>query len=246
MKVFGVKTGPVKAGDDIFKILDEYLPEVNENSVIAITSKVVGICENRVVKIGGSVNKRDLIKSEAEFILDDGESNGSGIFLTVKEGILIPTAGIDESNGDGFYILYPKNPMGSAKYIWEYLATRSGIRNFGIILTDSKSSPLRRGTTGISISWCGLKPVYSYVGKPDIFGRELEVTSSNIIDGLAAAAVLVMGEGDELCPIAVLEDIPKAEFTGSPPSETEIASVKISLEEDIYAPLLRSAMKSKI
>ena len=30
--------------------------------------------------------------------------------LTIKQGMLIPTAGIDESNGDGYYILWPRDP----------------------------------------------------------------------------------------------------------------------------------------
>ncbi len=238
MQIKSIKTGEIKAGDSIKKILDEYLPQVEEKSIVAITSKIVSLCENRVVKMDGSVDKYDLVKEEAELILDEG-TNPYGIYLTIKEGLLLPTAGIDESNGNGFYILYPKNPMESCRQIWEYLKERDGVKNFGIIITDSRTSPLRRGVTGVSISWCGLRPIYDYVGKPDIFGRKLAVTATNNIDALAASAVFVMGEGSERTPIAIIKQAPRIEFTEKAPTKEEIDSVKISLEDDIFAPLLR-------
>ena len=50
-EIFLLKTHKIKAGDNLHALLDKYLPELEENSVVAIASKIVGICEGRVVKI---------------------------------------------------------------------------------------------------------------------------------------------------------------------------------------------------
>jgi F420-0:gamma-glutamyl ligase len=76
----------------------------------------------------------------------------------------------------------------------------------------------------------GLK---NYIGTKDIFSRKLIHTQANIAEGLAAAAVLVMGEGDECTPVAIIEDVPFVEFTDRPNIIDTIA-----LEADIYAPML--------
>ena len=63
--------------------------------------------------------------------------------LTMKNNILIPTAGIDESNGKGYYILWPKDPYQSAKKIYNFIKQEFKLNNFGIIISDSHCVPLR-------------------------------------------------------------------------------------------------------
>lgn len=86
----------------------------------------------------------------------------------------------------------------------------------------------------------GIKPLYSYIGKSDIFDRSFRATQINMIDALAASAVFVMGEGAEQTPIALVEEASKVEFLSHPPTQEEEKMMRISLEEDIYAPLLES------
>jgi F420-0:gamma-glutamyl ligase len=78
-----------------------------------------------------------------------------------------------------------------------------------------------------------------YIGKKDIFDREMEMTKANVLDGLAAAAVLTMGEGNEQTPIAVITDLPFVQFSDSDPSKQEIDSINIAITEDIYSPIIR-------
>jgi F420-0:gamma-glutamyl ligase len=73
----------------------------------------------------------------------------------------------------------------------------------------------------------------------------MEVTKANILDGLAAAAVAVMGEGSEQTPIAVIRDTPFVTFVERPPSEKEINDMRIPLELDLYAPILSSVSWQK-
>lgn len=220
----------------LFNFLDENIPRLDEKSVVVITSKIVSIFEKRVVKIG-DIDKDTLIKKESEYYLPKRYSK-MGFVLCIKNHLIIPSAGIDESNAFGNYVLWPKDPFKSAKTIWKHLKTTNNIKYLGIVITDSKTTPLRWGTTGVSISHCGFSPLKNYIGKPDIFGRKMKVTKSNIVDGLAAAAVVQMGEGNEQTPIVIIKDLPFVRFKSSPATEKEIESFHISIQDDLYSPIL--------
>lgn len=232
-----IKTSKIVVGDtSITKILDEFVVSFQESSILAITSKIVSICQGRVVKTT-EVNKKDLIYREAQLLFPP-EKSKYNISITIKDNFLIPTAGIDESNGNGYFILWPNNPQQVANQLREYLCQKFGVKLAGVIITDSKTTPLRLGTSGTGLAHSGFLALNSYIDKPDLFGRHLKVTQSNILDGLAAAAVLVMGEGDEQTPLATLSDLSFVQFQDHDPTKEELDSLTISLEEDLYAPLL--------
>lgn len=232
-----LKTHPIEPGEDLFSILDSYLENVSEEMIIAITSKVISLCQNRLVSKESVQNKYRLIEQEADAYLKENLSSHNA-HLTIKNNILIPSAGIDESNGNGLYILYPLNIQQTAREIWEHIRQRHNIQKLGIIITDSHTAPLRKGVTGITLGWCGFEPLYSYVGKLDIFNNPLRVTQINVLDALGVSAVFVMGEGSEQTPFAIMEDVPRIKYLIRPPSLEEERSLHIPLEEDIYAPLL--------
>jgi len=75
-----------------------------------------------------------------------------------------------------------------------------------VLITDSRVSPLRQGVFGMALGYSGFKGLRDYRGKPDIFGRTLKVTQVGVADSLATSAALVMGEGKEQQPLAVIED----------------------------------------
>lgn len=239
MLVEAIKTKKIVSGDNLFTILDRTLPEIREGSVLAVTSKIVSICEGRIRKVENEAGKDEIVKKEADLYLN--EKNPYGFYLTIKEGILIPNAGIDESNGNGNLILWPEDPWQSAKRIRKYLADRFDLENIGVVITDSKTTPLRWGTTGIALAFAGFQGLNDYIGKPDIFGRKLNSTKANVADGLAAAAVLEMGEGAEQTPLALIEDIKNIRFDSSSPSKREIADLQIAIQDDLYRPLLGKA-----
>ena len=211
---------------------------VKERSIIAITSKIVSICEGRISRIG-TVDKKELIEKEAEYFLPP-EENKYNITLTIKGKLLIPTAGIDESNGNGYYVLWPENPQKTANGVRKYLCDRFSIREVGVIITDSRTTPLRWGTTGIAIAYSGFLALNDYIGKPDIFGRKLKIQKANVLDALAASAVLIMGEGGEQTPLAVIGDVPFVKFKNRNPSGKELKELHTGIEGDLYSPLLKS------
>lgn len=239
MNIQPIKTHKITSADrDLTVILDKYITHLSENSVVAITSKIVSICEGNMVPIEDS-EKDELVKSEADLYLSKDE-NKYNLFLTIKNSILAVSAGIDESNTDGNYVLWPKDPQESANQVRKYLAEKFQLKNVGVVITDSKTTPLRWGVTVISIAHSGFAALNDMIGTPDIFGRKLKMTKIAVADGLAAAAGLVMGEGSEQTPIAIVTDVPFVKFQNRNPKADELDALKIEIEDDVYAPLLKS------
>lgn len=238
MMVTPYKTKAVIVGDSLLSILDDCLPTLSDGDVVVVTSKIVSICEGAVVKNDGSVDKLDLIKQEADSYLDVPLSQTYGVTITIKEGKLVANAGIDESNGNGSFILWPRDPLRSATTIWEYLRKKFALTKLGVIITDSHVIPLQWGTRGRALAWSGIEPLKNYIGTPDIFGKNLHATKASIVDGLAAAAVVVMGEGNEQTPLAVIKDVSFVTYLDHPSRKEEVVALTISPSDDIYSPLL--------
>ncbi len=240
MNISSIRTHKVTTSDtDICAILSKYLPKLNERSIVAVTSKIVAICEGRTVKVT-DVNKDELVEGEAEYFLPK-EENKWGFHLTITNGIIIASSGIDESNGNGRYVLWPKNPQESANMIRKFLVSRYKLQEVGVVITDSRISPLRRGVTGVAIAHSGFSALKNYIGKPDIFGHHLRVTKANIADALASASVVVMGEGREQTPIGIITDFPFVKFQRRNPTKKELSDLQIPLDEDIFASILKRA-----
>ncbi|NUN07478.1 MAG: coenzyme F420-0:L-glutamate ligase [Bdellovibrio sp.] len=232
-----IQTGVFHPGDDLVEFIAKHLDRspLKERSVLAITSKIVSLAEGCVVP-AASIDKKSLVEKQADHYL--GEI-GYGVSLTITHGLLVAAAGIDESNSEnGDYIVYPQDPYASAEKLRVALRHRLGLKELGIILTDSRTGPLRLGVVGVSLSYAGFHPLRNMIGQNDIFGRPLKTTKINLTDSLAAAAVLMMGEANEKCPLAVIENAP-VEFCEHPArDEFEVAPA-----DDMYLPLYKHLMK---
>lgn len=224
--------------DDLWELLAA-IKSLKENSIVAITSKVVSIGEGRCISIS-KIDKDSLVKQEADKYLPRKFVPQELVMYTLKNNMLIASAGIDESNGNGYYILWPKDPNKSAKNIWQFLKNKFKLKNLGVIITDSRLIPLRQGVVGYSIGYFGFIPIKDYRGEIDLFGREFKMETSNIPDSLASAAVLEMGEGKESRPIAIISGIPSIEFINKKYMETGDNSFEIEEKKDVFYPFLSS------
>jgi F420-0:gamma-glutamyl ligase len=224
--------------DDIFAILDEYVTEFHENDILVITSKIVSIHQGRCVKnTGDRTQRQELTEQEADYLYRyDNDATGHEFSISMKHNILVSSAGIDASNGDGYFVLLPENPAEFAQDVWQYLRSRFGIAECGVIITDSHSMPMRYGATGIAIGWHGFHPLHDYIGTQDVCGRTMQVERANIVDGIAAGTVVVMGEGGESTPLAIVRDVPRIAFTEDSTTHELFVS---RMEEDIFYPLLQ-------
>jgi putative folate metabolism gamma-glutamate ligase len=225
--------------DDLLDAIKKSLPKLKEGSVVAVTSKVVSIWQGRCVPVSEYPDRDKLIAEEADEYLPREFVPGAWCIQSIKNNLLIPSAGIDESNANHHYILWPRGSNAVAKKIWQWLRKTYRVKKVGVIITDSHTIPLRRGVLGISLAHYGFSPLKDYRGTPDIFGRELQMTQTNITDGLAAAAVMLMGEGSERTPLAVIEDVPWIKFVNRPVKSTKpFSSLEIKTKEDLYYPLI--------
>lgn len=243
MIVTPYKTPIVNVGDDLFAILEKNLPKLEERSVVVVTSKIVALCENAVVRIqenGTQEDKHKLVEQEAEYFIDP-HSSKYNLMLTIKRQILAVNAGIDESNVQGHYVLWPKDPQKSANEIWQWLREKYQLKEVGVILSDSRTTPLKWGITAICLSHSGFLALNDMRGKPDLFGREMKMTQINVADSLAVAAAYEMGETNESTPLAVIKEASWVQFQDRVPSDEELENLKIELEDDAYAPILKSA-----
>jgi len=226
--------------DNLWGLLSTNIKSLKENSVVAVTSKVVAIGEGRCVS-NKETTKDELAIKEADKYLPRKFSPGGWILQTIKNNMLIASSGVDESNGSEYFILWPKDPKSSAKRIWKFLKNKYRIKNLGVIITDSRLVPLRRGVVGISIGFYGFKPLKDYRGKEDIFGRLMRMETSNFPDSLATLAVLEMGEGSECKPIAIISEVPDIEFIQfdfKPKSKDD--EFNIPFKEDMFYPFFSS------
>jgi len=227
MKVTAIKTHLFKENGDMFSFLDKHLPKLKNKDIVVITSKIVALSEGRFCVIKNKKEKDAIIKSESDFAIETKHT-----WLTIRNGDVLSSAGVDESNGNGKLILLPKDSYKSAHNIRAYLLKKYHLKKLGLVITDSRLLPLRAGAVGISLGYSGFKGIRNYVGKPDLFGKKFKVSKSDIADSLATTAVLVMGEGIERHPLCLISEAP-VEFV----HKTNCDELKIDIKEDIYKPL---------
>jgi dihydrofolate synthase / folylpolyglutamate synthase len=240
MQVIAIKTPTITASKQtIFDVIDAAVAELKNGDILVITSKVVSLCEGSVVSLQAAT-KEELIKQESDMYLD-GSFSQYGHRFAIVHNSLVGGAGIDESNADGGYVLWPKDPWKSAIQIWQHLKDRFGLKHVGVIISDSTSTPLRLGASGISIAHCGFMCLNDYIGQKDLFGRDFVFSRANIAGGLAAAAVVVMGEGAESTPLAVIRDASFVQFCDTPPDQDERSLAAVDPKDDLFYPFLHPA-----
>jgi dihydrofolate synthase / folylpolyglutamate synthase len=239
MQITPIKTRIFKENENLIDFILKYIKRIPENSVLVITSKILALSEGRTVEYKNTKEKISrkikLIKGESDFAIKTKYEN---VWLTIKDNMVMASAGIDESNAEGKLILLPKDSFRSADLIRKKLKKIFKIKKLGILVTDSRIFPLRAGIVGVSLGYAGFKGIRNYIGEKDIFGRILKFSRMDVADGLATSAVLEMGEGKEQQPLALI--------TGAPVEFTEKINKKellIDPKEDLYLPLFGSILK---
>lgn len=238
MELKAIKTSVVKGKNDVGEFVVQSLKnaeksfkkhsiaEIFGGSVIVISAKIVSILEGNLVDLA-EISFENLVRKEADEVIREVE----GHFLTRKNGILIPNAGVDRSNvPKGFAIPWPKYPQKTAETLRRTLLKEFGIENLGVIIADSRVTHGRRGTTGVAIAWSGFVGVADERGMKDLFGKPLQITQRAVADNLATSALCIMGEAAECTPIVVIENAPVT-FTDT---KTDPLEGVIGEEEDLF------------
>lgn len=228
-----IKTRVFHESDDLVAFIMCYFKKLPEKSVIVVTSKIVALSEKRTAIAENDQTKEKLICAESEFAVPTKH-----VWLTVKDSMVMASAGIDESNADGKLILLPKDSFKTARVLRNKLQREYGTKCLGILITDSRTAPLRAGVTGVALGYAGFHGIKDYRGKLDIFGRKFKFSRTNVADSLATVAVFVMGEGNEQQPLAIIVRAP-IEFCDKIHRE----ELQIDIQDDMYLPLFSKLLE---
>ncbi len=214
MQIIPIKTRKIYPEDSLLEAFAEGLKKaqvkLQDGDIVAVVSKVVALTEGELVHIGSTKDSKkklkNLIKEQSGYIFN---TKSNEFLLTVKNGILTPNAGIDQSNiPEGYAITWPRDSYASAKKMRKHIQEKTQLKKIGVLIFDSCIMPLRNGVVGISLGYSGFQGVEDYRGKKDLFGKVLRVTQKNLADGLATAATLVTGEGSESTPFVIIRGAP--------------------------------------
>lgn len=218
MQITPIKSKKLTPPFNLFSELKSALKKIRlkEKDIIVITSKVVALAQNRIVKDG---NRNKWIKKEADVLLFKSKSG----YMTIKDGLLMFHAGIDRSNAGGKLLLFPKDLEKWTVKFWEQLKKEFKLKQLGLIIIDSRLLPLRSGVSSIACAHAGFEGVEYLKGRADIFGRKFKATRVNIADKLANAASATIGEANEQTPFCLIHGA-KVEFTDKPKKPLKVSS----------------------
>jgi coenzyme F420-0:L-glutamate ligase/coenzyme F420-1:gamma-L-glutamate ligase len=131
---------------------------------------------------------------------------GDGHLITeTHHGFVCANAGVDQSNVSGGRTVapLPKNPDRSARKIREGILKLTG-KDVAVIVSDTHGRPFRMGEINIAIGVAGITPIRDRRGETDLFGYVLHVKQTAVVDELASAAELVIGQAKEGIPVAII------------------------------------------
>ncbi len=235
MLVKPIKTRIFVEGENLLKFITRYIKKLPEKSVLVVTSKIVALSENRTAVIKNRKEKEKLIIAESQMAMPT-----KYVWLTIKDNMVMASAGIDESNASGKLILLPKDSFKAAHLLRSALQKKYKLKHLGVLITDSRTMPLRAGITGVALGYAGFRGLKNYIGTSDIFGKKFAFSKVDMADSLATAAVLVMGEGKEKQPLATISGAPIEFCATINPKE-----LHIDIAEDMYMPLFSKMPKQK-
>ncbi len=240
MELFSIKLPLIKENDNLLSIIIENIrnkgESLREGDIIVIAEKVIATSQGRVINLSDVTNVSEKAKEMAkeydmddrfvELIIQEASMILGGmthVILAKVNDFLIANAGIDHSNaGPNRVVLLPKDLK---KVVWEYwkeLRKEYGLNDLGVIISDSRVQPLRKGTIGIAIATAGFEPVEDLRGHPDLFNRPMEITMRAIADDLTSAAQFLLSEADQQTPVVIIRGS-NVEFTENPQLTPEMA-----------------------
>jgi len=214
----------IKTGDNLGAIIVDCIKRqgllIKDSDVFVVAQKIVSRAENRIVPLNSVKPSREANELASktgrdprlcQLILDNGRvlyCNGRAIITEDRLGIVNTSAGIDRSNSGSqegeIAILLPEDPDLSARRIREVIESRLNVR-VAVIVSDSLGRPWRKGSVGMAIGLAGIAAIHTGE-KKDLSGRIISPEIA-LVDEIAAAASILMGQADEGYPVVVVQGI---------------------------------------
>jgi coenzyme F420-0:L-glutamate ligase/coenzyme F420-1:gamma-L-glutamate ligase len=209
--------GEVLPGDDLGALLRLAIGGTQPGDILVVTQKIVSKAEGCFADLAkvvpgeeaqrlAAITRKDprlieLVLAESSAVL---RAVPNVLITRHRGGWVMANAGIDRSNigpgGSERALLLPTDPDASA-------ARLADVLGLPVIISDSFGRPWRNGVTLVAIGAAGLPALIDRRGDSDRDGRVLEVTQIAFADMIANAAGLVMGEGAESIPVALVRGL---------------------------------------
>jgi coenzyme F420-0:L-glutamate ligase/coenzyme F420-1:gamma-L-glutamate ligase len=202
-------------GDNLGAILLEHAQragiEIHGQDIAAVAQKVVSKVEGRVVhldEVNPSARAVGLARLTGkdprlvETILRDSRRivrcRGDVLICETHHGFICANAGVDRSNVDGgdTVTLLPVNPDYSAARLARQLGC-------GVMITDTFGRAWREGLVDTVIGLARVPPFLDFRGTSDSRGYSLQASILAAVDGLAAAAGVLMGKSSQTPAIVI-------------------------------------------
>ena len=202
---------------------------LQDGDIVVVAQKVVSKSEGRLVRLnevepspkaialsdetGKDPRLVELILQESTEIVRKREGL---IIARHRNGCVVANAAIDLSNagGDQTAVLLPENADASAIAIAGGLKAITGT-TVAVLVIDSMGRAWRNGTLGTAIGCHGIPALLDRRGQHDRDGIELQSSEIGLADEIAAAASLLMGQGDEGLPAVLVRGLDWAHGDGS-------------------------------
>jgi coenzyme F420-0:L-glutamate ligase / coenzyme F420-1:gamma-L-glutamate ligase len=199
-------------------------PALRDEDVLVLAQKIVSKAEGRYVDLA-AIEPGERARALAAEVQKDARlvevilrqsrkvlRHRPGVLIVEhKLGFVLANAGVDQSNVDPRHgvkpvLLLPEDPDRSARLLHEGLRLELG-KTIAVVINDSVGRAWRRGTVGVALGAAGLPALADLRGRPDLYGRPLQVSETGFADEIAAAASLLMGQANEATPIIVVRGL---------------------------------------
>jgi coenzyme F420-0:L-glutamate ligase/coenzyme F420-1:gamma-L-glutamate ligase len=207
-------------GDIILAAIGQNDLDVRDGDVFVVAHKIVSKAEGRIVNLADVKPSRNAARMAKvhgkdprimELILRESvqvlRAKNGIIVSETKHGLVCANAGVDQSNVEGdSALLLPVDPDKSASRLKDTIKKKTG-KEVAVIITDTFGRPFREGQVNVAIGLTGIRPIKSYIGSRDMFGRKLKVSEIAVADEIASAAELIMGKSEGI-PAAIVRGFP--------------------------------------
>jgi coenzyme F420-0:L-glutamate ligase/coenzyme F420-1:gamma-L-glutamate ligase len=235
----------VRPGADLAGLLATAAPgDLADGDVLVVAHKVVSKAEGRVRRLDEiEPGERALALARehhkdprlVQAVLDESaellRAHDGRLICETHHGFVCANAGIDQSNtsGEGELVLLPADPDGSARRLRSALEGARGVRP-AVVVADSFGRAWRLGQVDVALGVAGLTPLDAWAGRPDAYGRTLNVTSIAVADAVAAAADLARAK-DALRPVVLVRGLERFVSAADGPGA---AALRRPREQDLF------------
>jgi len=232
VQIVGIEGLPiVRKGDNIADLICKATEKqgihIQDGDILVITHVIASRAEGEVINLDEITPSefanniaKDYEKDPAlvEVVLRESKSirrMRSGKLITeTKHGFVCANSGVDKSNvpEERNVALLPEDPDRSAQGIQQAIRRLTG-HEVAVIISDTHGRPLRKGEINVAIGVAGIEALRDRRGESDLFGYVLKVKQTAIVDELASAAELVIGQANEGIPAAIIRgyDYPRSD-----------------------------------